>query len=249
MGVGLIIILAFSILAERRLRKDSVEGAHKSGMHIFAFFGLSSLTFVAVLIGTYLFTRPTIDIDNRMLLPLYVSSVMAFYGAFALWQAAWFRGWKRAFQIFPWLIAVICVAWYFPQTQEKVDLYHPGDGLTAYRWGHSEIIQAVRALPPEKAVISNDWELLQLWTGRPIYGFWNTFPSKPPLQVTAYGTDQRDHVQSVFCDQGAVLVVFNDFPTQFQTQVGETLLDRMPDLFAGLSIYGTYPDGTIYLCH
>jgi hypothetical protein len=218
-------------------------------MQIFAFFGLSSLTFVAVLIATYLFTRPTIDIDNRMLLPLYVGSVMAFYGAFALWQAAWFRGWKRAFQILPWLIAALCVAWYIPQTREKVNLYHPGDGLTVYGWGHSEMIRAVRNLPADQPVISNDWELLLLWTGRPIYGFWNTFPSEPPIQTTVYGTDREDLVQSVFCEQGAALVIFNDFPTQFRNQVGESSLDRLPNLFKGLSVYGSYPDGTIYLCH
>jgi hypothetical protein len=249
MGVGLAIIVALAYLAVRRLRKDAAEGTHKSGMQIFAFFGLSSLTFVAVLIATYLFTRPTIDIDNRMLLPLYIGSVMAFYGAFALWQAAWFRGWKRAFQILPWLIAALCVAWYLPQTQEKVNLYHPGDGLTVYRWDHSEMIGAVRNLPADQPVISNDWELLLLWTGRPIYGFWNTFPSEPPIQTTVYGMDQEDLVQSVFCEQGAALVIFNDFPTQFRNQVGESSLDRLPNLFKGLIVYGSYPDGTIYLCH
>ena len=248
MGIGLVVFVSLAYLAVRRLRKDAADGTHKSGIHIFAFFGLSSLTFVAVLIVTYLFTSPTIDIDNRMLLPLFVGSTMAFYGAFALWQAAWFRGWKRVFQILPWLIAILCVAWYIPQTREKVNLYHPGDGLTIFRWDRSSMIQAVRDLPADQAVISNDWELLQLWTGRPIYGFWNTFPSESPIQTTAYGTDQEDLVQSVFCEQGAALVILNDFPTQFRNQVGELSLDRLPKLFEGLSVYGTYPDGIIYLC-
>ena len=247
MGLGLAVILALVLMAERRLRKTS-EGIHHSGAQIFVFFGLSSLIFVAVLIVTYLFTRPTIDVDNRMLLPLYVGSVMALYAAFASWQAAWFRGKLRVLQALPWLIAALCVAWYFPQTREKVNYYRPGDGLTAYHWNQSGIVQAVRALPTEKPVISNDWELLQLWTGRPIYGFWNTFPSKPPIQTTAYGTVTGDSVQSVFCEQGAALAIFNDFSTQFRSQVGEASLDQMPVLFAGLSIYGAYPDGKIYLC-
>jgi hypothetical protein len=249
MGVILIVLLTLSTLAERRLHKSPVEGTHNSGMQIFVFFGLSSLIFVAVLILTYLFTQPTIDIDNRMLLPLYVSSVMMIYGAIALWQTAWFKGWKRVLQVLPWLMAALCVAWYIPQTRDKVEFYHLGDGLTVYRWGRSEIIQAVRDLPADKPVISNDWELTLLWTGRPIYGFWNTFPTEPPIQTTAYGTDQSDRVQSVFCDQGAALVIFNDFPTQFRNQVGESSLSQLPKLFEGLSVYGKYPDGTIYLCH
>lgn len=169
MGIGLVVIMALSLLAERRLRKDSAEGAYKSGMHIFAFFGLASLTFMAVLIATYLFTFPTIDIDNRMLLPFYVSTVMTLFGGFALWHSAWFKGQMRMLQMLPWLIAAVCVVWYFPQTRDKVEFYHSGDGLTAYHWDSSEIIQAVRALPSDQPVISNDWELLLLWIGRPIW--------------------------------------------------------------------------------
>jgi hypothetical protein len=247
MGVILVGLLGFSFLAERRLRKDPVEGTHNSGMQIFVFFGLSSLIFTVVLILTYLFTRPTIDVDNRMLLPLYVGSVMTIYAAFAVWQAAWFRGKLRLLQVIPWLIAIVCVAWYIPQTRDQVKFYHAGDGLTAYHWNRSGIIQAVRALPAGQPVISNDWELLQLWTGRPIYGFWNTFPSKPPMQTTAYGTVSGDRVQSIFCRQGAVLVIVNDFSSQFRAQVGGTANED--SLFAGLPVYGTYADGTIYLCH
>ena len=38
-------------------------------------------------------------------------------------------------------------------------------------------------------------------------------------------------------------------PTEFRAQVGETYLDRVPMLFAGLTVYGKYSDGVIYLCH
>ncbi len=248
MGGILVGLLGLSFLADRRLHKDQAEaGAHNSGMQIFVFFGLSSLFFTAVLILTYLFTHPTIDVDNRMLLPLYVGSVMTIYAAFAVWQAAWFKGKLHVLQVLPWLLAIVCVAWYIPQTRDEVKFYHAGDGLTAYHWNRSGLLQAVRALPAGQPVISNDWELLQLWTGRPIYGFWNTFPSKPPIQATAYGTVSDDRVQSVFCQQGAALVIVSDFSSQFRTQVGGTA--NADSLFTGLPVYGTYPDGTIYLCH
>jgi hypothetical protein len=248
MGIGLVIILALSLLAGRRLRRDSADGTNQSGMEIFVIFGISSVTFLAVLTATYLFTSPTIDIDNRMLLPFYVSAVMSLFGGFALWQSAWFKGRMRILQLLPWLIAAICVVWYFPQTRDEIEFYHGGDGLTSYRWIHSKIIQAVHTLPSEQPVISNDWELLLLWTGRPIHGFWNTFPSELPIQTTAYGTDPRDSNQSVFCEKGAALVIFNDFPTQFKNQVGESYSDQFSYLFDKLSVYSSYPDGKIYLC-
>jgi hypothetical protein len=247
MGVILVGLLGLSILAERRIKKDSADGTSSSGIRIFTFFGLASVFFVGILILTYLFTHPTIDVDNRMLLPLYVGSVMSFYAAWAVWQAAWFKGKLRLLQVLPWLIALVCVAWYVPQARDEAQYFHAGDGLTAYGWNRSDIIKAVRALPANQPVISNDWELLQLWAGRPIYGFWNTFPSKPPIQTTAYGSVSGDRVQVIFCQQGAALVIVNDFSGQFQTQVGKATDDQR--LFTGLTVYGTYADGKIYLCH
>ena len=243
-------------------------------MPIFSYFGLSAFFFVLVLLLTYLFTLPTIDIDNRMLLPFFVCCVMTLYGAFALWQAAWSRpgnlavwktawsrgwksavrqavtsrGWKLAFQVMSWLVAVACLAWYIPQARDMVTFYHNGDGLTTYRWGRSKIIQAVSALPDSQPVISNDWQLLLLWTGRPIYGVWVSFPKTRPIQTTSYGTLQSDPAQAVFCTKGAALVVFNDFSSQFQSLKGRAPNDQPQNLFAGLTLYGTYPDGSIYLC-
>lgn len=247
-GIGLVIILILSILAEHRIRKASDEDVINSGIHIFVFFGLTSLTFIGVLIATYLFTHPTIDIDNRMFLPFYVITIMNLLGGVALWHLAWFKGRMQILQIFPWLIAVICVAWYIPQTLYQMEFYHAGDGLTAYHWDHSTIVQAVRAVPSDQPVISNDWELLMLWTGRPIHGFWNSFPPEP-LQKSMYGTDPRDNTQYIFCGQGAMLVIFNDFPTQFSDQVGDSYKDQWSNMFEGLTVFGVYTDGTIYLCH
>ncbi|MGD0878289.1 MAG: hypothetical protein ABSA01_09115 [Anaerolineales bacterium] len=247
MGLLLAGLLGLSILAGSRIKKDSTDCVCLSGMGVFTFFGLSSLLFVGVLILTYLFTHPTIDVDNRMLLPLYVGSVMSFYSAWAVWQAAWFKGKMRVLQVLPWLIAVVCVAWYFPQARDEAITFHAGDGLTAYHWNRSDLIEAVRALPADQAVISNDWELLELWTGRPIHGFWNTFPSKPPIQTSPYGSVTVDPVQAVFCQQGAALVIVNDFRGQFQTQIGKNYDDQR--LFAGLPVHGSYADGKIYLCH
>jgi hypothetical protein len=246
-GMLLVGLLGLSFLAERRIKKEVTEGASDSGMRIFTFFGLASLLDVGVLILTYIFTHPTIDVDNRMLLPLFVGCVMSFYAAWAVWQAAWFKGWLRLLQVLPWLVAILCVVWYIPLTRKEVTFYHAGDGLTAYHWNRSGLIEAVRALPAKQAVISNDWELMQLWTGRPIYGFWNTFPTKPPFQAGAYGSVASDKVQGVFCNQGAALVVVNDFKSQFQTKISNAINEQ--SLFKGLSVYGTYADGTIYLCH
>jgi hypothetical protein len=247
-GSGLAGILALSAWAILRLRKRPDLKDQRSDLPIFTFFGLSAFFFVAVLLLTYLLTRPTIDIDNRMLLPLFVCAVMALYGAFGLWQAAWTRRWALAFQILAASVTVLCLIWYVPQAQAKVTQYHKGDGLTAYHWGRSQIIQTVRALPAGQPVISNDWQLLLLWTGRPIYGIWVSFPATKPVQTTPYGSLQSDRAQVVFCSQGAALVVFTDFSAQFRSRQGDISDQALQKLFKGLKVYGTYPEGNIYLC-
>jgi hypothetical protein len=273
-GAGLAGILALSTWSILRLRKKGGSDESRSDLPIFSYFGLSAFFFVAVLLLTYLFTRPTIDIDNRMLLPLFVCCVMSLYGAFALWQAAWSRdgklamlqtfsskglksalwksgwanAWKITFQFLACLVAAVCLVWYIPKAQEMVTFYHKGDGLTAYRWGNSEIIQVVKALPDNRPVISNDWQLLLLWTGRPIYGVWVSFPTTSPIQTTPYGTLQNDPAQVVFCSQGAALVIFNDFSSQSRSKLSKVSEAQLENLFEGLKVYGTYADGTIYLC-
>jgi hypothetical protein len=248
MGFGFLITIALSYMAWRKLHKNAANHQQKSEALIFIYFGLSSLVYIVVLIATFLFTQPTIDIDNRMLLPLFVGVIMGLLGTFAFWQAAWFGQKRGLLQAIPWLVGILCVYWYIPQARSIVEVKRKDAGLTSYHWIHSEIIQAVSALPEETPVISNNWELLLLWTQRPIYGFWVTFPSDKPLQASTFGTNPRDPVQSLFCNQRAALVIFNDFSNQFKDKVGETNQDNIADLFAGLFIYGTYPEGEIYLC-
>jgi hypothetical protein len=247
-GLGLVVVLVLSLLAKRKLGNDSNAGIQESGLLILSFFGLSSLTGLVVLTCSYIFASPTLTMDNRMLLPFYVTGVMTLSGGFALWHCAWFRGRMQILQSIPCLMMVVCVIWYFPQTKEMISSLHPGVGYTAFRWDRAALIQAVRSLPPDKAVISDEWELLLLWTGRPIYNIWNTFPSTPPVHISMYGTDQHDSTQSLFCEQGAALVIFDDFATNFRIEVGEFYLDQVPHLFEGLSVFGDYPDGKIYLC-
>ena len=197
-------------MGDRSPAKKADTGEHRSDLPIFSYFGLSAFFLVVVLLLTYLFTRPTIDIDNRTLLPFFVCSVITFSGHLrsgrlpspvikklaslktpwsngwqsALRQTVSSKGWNLVFQGLAWLVAAACLAWYIPQAQNMVTLYHKGDGLTAYRWGRSEIIQTVSSLPDTQPVISNDWQLLLLWTGRPIYGIWVSFPKTRPIQTT-----------------------------------------------------------------
>jgi hypothetical protein len=249
LGIVLIAIIFLSYFARRYLSDHAREIDQKPDSLVLVYFGSSSLVYLAVLIVSYLFILPTIAIDDRMLLPLFVGILMGVLGAIALWQKAWFSESRHLIQILPWLVGIICVYWYVPQVQSMAKLYHQGVGLTDYHWNRSKLIQAVRALPTSTPVIANDWELVMLWTQRPVYGLWTTFPTGQPSQTSSYGANPGDQIQSVFCNQGAALVIFNDFPGQLKDNIGGNVQNLASGLFSGLTSGGDYPDGKIYYCH
>ncbi len=239
--IACLLTVVLTFLAVRRLSKKG-EGA--GGAALFTYFGFSGAAYLAVVAGTYLFTNPTIDIDNRILLPLFVCVVMGILAAGALWEPAWLTGHRRWLQALPWAVVVLCCWWYFPQSLNIIKNLHQGSGLTAYKWKNAALIQAVRDLPVGQSVISNDWELLMLWTQRPIRQFWNTFSSLP---TGAIESGQIRTAQSSFCEKGAAVAVFNDYSMQYASRY-EVSPYQVPDLFTGLRVYGQYPEGTIYLC-
>lgn len=242
--LAVLLVTSLSFLAHRNIRQR-----HKKvelGWHLFVLFGLMALTYLAFVLVTFLFVRPTIDLNERILLPFYVSGLISLFAAFSLWQRAWFQERLAVLQAITWLLTFVTALWYVPQTLEKAQFFHQGQGWTAFRWQRSALVQAVKALPEAQPVIANDWEMLTLWTGRPIYSFWLTFPAAS--QRGPYGSNPNDPWQRLFCQQNAALVILNDFPAQVRQRLGEEALTKMPTWFKGLVIYGEYSDGTIYQC-
>jgi hypothetical protein len=248
MSIGLIIVIALSILVQLQVRENANPGDKKSDPLVLVYFGVSSLAFVTFLAIAYLFIQTSIALDNRMFLPLFVGLVMGLLGTFATWQTAWFSDRRRLLQVLPWLVGILCVYSYLPQMQQIANDDRHSITMTSYYWSHSTVIQAVRALPANTPVISNGWELLMLWTQRPINSYWVLSTTTLPIQTTTSGTNPRKYTQSVFCKRGAALVIFNIYPTQLGENVGENSIHNETDLFTGLSQYETYQDGTIYFC-
>jgi hypothetical protein len=77
--------------------------------------------------------------------------------------------------------------------------------------------------------------------------FLNGFPASS-CQTTQYGTLRSDPAQIAFCDQAGVLVIFDDFSTQVRARMDESYIPEIPRLLGGLTVRGTYLDGTIYSC-
>ncbi len=235
LGVGVLVFIGLSLLANQRSRQITDHERWDGGYLILSFFGISAVTFLMFLIFAFLFSHPNVAIDNRMLLPFYVLSVMCLFGGIALWQTAWLQDKFPWLQTFSFLLVLIYAYLMIPETIETTEVYHAGMGLTANKWRNSETILAVNSLPDEQPVISNDWELLQLWTGRPVFGIWNTISTNPD--------------QALICKKGAALVLFSDFQEQLEELFEHESLQKLTNITAGLPVIGKYSDGNIYLCH
>ena len=241
------IFITLSVIALCRLDKNEPKPLTPNDKEIFIFFELNCVLVITILLITFLFTEPGIDIDGRILLPLFVSMVIAALSGFSLWYQFILTGkyiWSRKLFL---VVIILSMLWYLPQSYRQVLVVKNSITTTSFLWENSETVMAIRSLPKDQPVISNDWELLMLWTNRPVYGFWNFFPTDP-VQTSIYGQNINDPVQRVFCEQGAALVIFHDFNTQADNYLPNSDEDISDILFSDIIVYGEYQDGTIYFC-
>lgn len=240
--LGGLTVAALAFLARWRARR--AEGA-EAAFPIFAVFTLASLSYALTLLAAYLFTDPVPDVDDRMLLPFYLSLVLSSLGAVALWQSAWQSG-RRWLAALPWLATVVFLIWWFPQNVYYVCEDHAGWGVTIYAWRGSPTLQALDALPADRPVVSDDAALILLWTGRPVYDLTATLRPDFIAGQAVYGSDPSDPAQRAFCQAGAPLVLFGDLSTWLETASGAAGRQRLTTL---LALPGTeYADGEIYYC-
>jgi hypothetical protein len=118
---------------------------------------------------------------------------------------------------------------------------------TSYVWRNSETIAAVRNLPENVVIVSNESYAIQVWTGRPAHSMVEEMRTSFIDQDVPYGADTSDPAQAAFSGQGAALVVFGDeLPYQLKDNFGEAGTARLETLFTGLVVGGRYADGVIY---
>ncbi len=236
-------VIGLTLFARRRARR---AGLTQAAFPLFAVFGLASLAYALTLLAAYLFSDPIPYVDDRMLLPFYVSLTLCLLGALAVWQSAWPGKWRWAAGI-SWLAAGVFLVWWFPQTLYYVQEDHAGWGVTVFAWRESPTLQALDDLPPGQPVVSDDAALILLWTGRPVYDLTASLRPDFVAGEAAYGSDLADPAQRAFCQQGAPLVLFGDLASWLQASYGEAGRLRLQSLLGPLP-GREFPDGEIYWC-
>ncbi len=242
--VGVTVLTLFSV--KRIMDRQMTPAAEQGDFLIFMIFGLSAALSYIFLAFTFITFGLPARMDDRQLLPLYISTVLSLLGAVACWQKAWLthRQWA---QVFPWLIAGVFIYSSFPGTAAVITQAHAGGGSLAPTWKDSDLIEAVQALPQKTLIISNRPDVLLLWADRPAYDFLSSLHPNFIDQKTIYGSDPSDEAQIAFREQGALLVIFDhNIPQEIANVYGENGRERGKTIFNGLVVDKPYSDGTIY---
>ena len=85
-----------------------------------------------------------------------------------------------------------------------------------------------------------------MWADRPALELFDYLTPGFVKEDFVYGLDEQDAAQREF-RRGAILVIFSDFPAQFESIYRNRGKERLLTIFDGLTVLGQYPDGTIYI--
>ncbi len=208
---------------------------------------LLAAAYLAVILLVYAATYPPITIDNRMLSPVHVALfwLLVILSAWIVTQRP-IRAWRM---ILP-LALLVVLAWSGWRSVRIVrQNYDTGLGYTSPAWQQSQTIQAVRALPADQPIVTNEVTAVLFLTGRRAYTFMEIYRDRPLPAFTRYGDGDLtgDPGQQLFRQARAPLVLFDTAASQLQPVYGGLTPARLSALTAGLIPIFTGSDGTIYM--
>jgi len=205
-----------------------------AGLTIFA---LSYITGLAVASAS---TVPAPDVDFRMLSPLLAALWLSLMGLGA------FSG-RRGVIALAFGLSLFAVIQNVPATRSSVArLHESGDGYTSLVWRSSSVIEAVRDLPSDVALISNESAALLLWTQRPAFDIPELQRERGRDTFRAFGLEPEDPIETRFRTQGSALVIFPSIIRQLRPLYGLRTEERLDSLTHGLNVFAELPDGVIY---
>ncbi len=239
-----LVIAAWGLIVLRLMRKI----AHtEQRYHYLVALSMFSLVYVGVIAAVYFTTSPPITIGSRMLSPL-MASVFWLIVLLAVQSG---HQWKRPVWFRNGLLAVVFILglWNAMRTvrivKQNVEL---GLGYNSVAWQTSDTMQAVRGLPKDTLIVTNE-ETAILWlTGRASYPIAEIFVNEPQTDFVMYGDGDwmDDSSEAIFRQGEAVFVQFDSLASQVAGLYGERSEEWAAALVDGLEVVYEGQDGGIY---
>jgi hypothetical protein len=203
--------------------------------------------YLAVVVVVYAVTFPTIDINSRMLSPVYVAFLWLIADLVCLSGDLW----PLRNRLRPALLALLALGaiWFGARSERIVaQNYALGLGYNSLEWRSSATIQAVKALPSGALIVTNEQTAVLYLTGRASYPMMEPFQADTGAPFTTYGNGnlENDPAERAFRQDQAALVLFNSINDQLQPYYGARTAEKVASLTKGLYTSFQGKDGAIY---
>ena len=228
-------------------RKGLVRSAHRVDFQMGVTFGALILIYVVFLLITYIVVlNPKPRLDERMLSPLLIAFLLSGIG-FLIFALDSIKSRRIPASAPAGILLVFIIANSIPTVTYVKAMYAEGDGYTSRAWHQSAVISALKTLPPNVHIISDDIEAVMFFTFRPATRIPELESHTREPIGQAFGDDPNDSVQRMFRDHQAVLVLFNTAYWQFYDLYGSAdTMKRLNAFTRGLYPYFKGSDGAIY---
>jgi len=236
-------VIIWTVWALRKQAGQNTTGLRRVLVLAGLFFG----AYLAFILLTYLFVFPTIDVNQRILLPLHIALIWIVAALAGLTIQN--PGFSRRAGVGIGLAAVLLCGWFGVRSALVVQQnYRDGLGYNSVAWQTSPTIAQIDKLPPGTALISNEPTAIIYLTGKTAFTLVEPRAATAETAFTRYGDGDlgNDRPQQVFKENGAALVMFNSALTDFQALYGDRAAERLQILVGGLKVGYTGQDGSIY---
>ncbi len=214
---------------------------------LFSLMAVFSAAYVVFILASYLFIYPTIDVSQRIMLPLHIAFIWMVAALAKMSLNAWDAA-RRA-GIVVGIAALLLCGWFASRSLRIVQQnYQLGLGYNSTAWQTSPVITQVKKLPAGTILISNENTAIYYLTGRLAYLFAETRQAQAQTTAFRYGDGDpaADPAQKVFKDKGAALVLFSSITDELQPLYGDQAPQRLQSLVQGLEVAYSGGDGWIY---
>jgi hypothetical protein len=199
-------------------------------------FGLYLLVYLSMLVFSLTFFDQSTRLNDRILSPTYILLILM---GFIIFSQRLMSGPR---QITKWGFVFVLVFWIglnaIQARQVYADMHQEGRGFASRTFWTSETIAAVKSLPKESLIFSNEASLIYHWTKRSVNWIpekWDSVRAEPVEDFL----EKLSNMKESILQQGGYLVLFDTIEDRW-------VYPSIDEMTSDLILFGDYDDGVIY---
>lgn len=244
--LALVVLVLWTILVFLVLRRHSPSRVLTEKRIALSIMWLFVIVYIFVMAVVYLTTYPPITIGSRMFAPIHIAVLSIVCILIDLSLTIW-KNPLRLKSFFVCILVIFIGIYGFRSARIVRYNFENGLGFNSVSWQTSETVNAVKALPEDIIIVTNEETALLYLLGRASYPLAEIYRETPLQSFTSYGNGDLtgDKAQQYF-RKGAALVLFDSIDDQLQSLYGDRTDERISSLVNGLHRAFRGSDGGIF---